>query len=123
MTRVSKISLVFILAGLGGLIRQVMVSQFGQLGLLACNYGAVYGLVRMTVLPHPNQTLTTGISVGFFGGLSSIAPILQQLAQALVVGDWLGFLGLFVLHVLGGYGVAILAHGRAVKGTRGGQSC
>lgn len=121
--QVKKVSLIFFFAGLGGLLRQLVVLQFGDIGLLGCNYGAVYGLVYSTHhLFHSKSispSLKVGLSVGFFGGLSTIAPIFMALATALEQGDWWRLIGLMVFHILGGYLVALLANSRALKREEG----
>lgn len=117
--QVKKVSLIFFFAGLGGLLRQLAVLQFGDIGLLGCNYGAVYGLVYSTHhlfrSKSVSPSLKVGLSVGFFGGLSTIAPIFMALATAIEQSDWWRLTGLVVCHIFGGYVVALLANSRAVK--------
>lgn len=107
---------ILVLAGLGGLIRTGVMWALPQIWLVLVNYTAVFCLVyltssgRLSALPN---WLTLGLTVGFFGGLSTIAPILVDLVAAVQAGDWLLATGLALLHIGGGVLVALWAHSRA----------
>lgn len=122
-----RLGLILVLAGLGGLLRHGLVSLLGDTGLLLCNYGAVYGLVYLsghlfrTWAMKP--TWQDGLTIGFFGGLSTIAPIFLELTLAIEAGNWWRVIMLFGSHILGGYFVALLANSRANKDSQEANLC
>lgn len=121
VNRLKVLLSILVLAGIGGVIRTAIILQWPQLGLVLVNYTAVFGLVYGTSrgsLGRLPEWLSLGISVGFFGGLSTIAPILLDLVLALRAGAWLPAMGVIFVHIVGGILVAFFAHSRAIKGKK-----
>lgn len=107
------------LAALAGLVRH----GFGQLWpgdfpLLIFNWLGVFILVfvvRGYLARRLSEERVRAISIGFMGGLTTIASPLLSILLQWEKGRFLEGLGLLLLYIFGGLGVALLAQGLAAR--------
>lgn len=129
MRRLGTGALVFFLAAVAGMIRQSLLQWFPPVAgipwtLILINFIGIVLLVLLVsvflLTQRSFSSLQTGLTVGFLGGLTTLASPLLDLILLLQAGNYTLFAFLALIYLVGGFFLAFGLSRVAQKVMKGG---